>query len=144
MRIVIACMILTFLGLAPTECLSAKSTGQNKPFPLGNYRYSGYDTGGAKIVEGTISITSRKSNHISGRWKLKSIGNVEKISYHVGKGRFEGEIKEDNVTINLNPKVRDANLFLRGKIAKTRFHGEWSFSSIHGVVDRGTFEAIKR
>jgi hypothetical protein len=140
MRIVISGIILTIIGLALTGSVSC----QTKPFPLGDYRYSGYDKNGAKIVEGTISITSRQSNHISGKWELKSISNTENISFELGKGRFEGEMEQNNATINLNPNINDANLFLVGKIEGSRFHGVWRFSSIKGVVDRGTFEAIKK
>jgi len=46
--------------------------------------------------------------------------------------------------IDLNPNIRDANVFLRGTIDGKRFHGKWTFSAYTGPVTEGTFEAIRK
>ena len=58
-------IMLTLSGYVFT-CSMPKIIDQAKPFPIGDYLYTGYDKDGGRIVEGRLSITSvepRRSKH---------------------------------------------------------------------------------
>jgi hypothetical protein len=55
-----------------------------------------------------------------------------------------GTINQNEVDINLNPNISDANVYLRGEIDGKRFHGKWTFSGYAGPVTAGTFEATRK
>jgi hypothetical protein len=134
-------------------CSIAKTSGQSKPFPLGDYDYTSYDEKGDKVVQGRISITSSESrriegsgqtNQLKGNWELKRFGNQEHIGNQEGKGDLVGSLARDEISLNLNPKMADANVYLRGKVDGKRFHGTWSFNGEGGPINHGTFEASRR
>ena len=137
-------LALILLLSLPSHCSRSNKVRQSQPSPLGEYQYTGYDKGGEKIVEGRLSIESLASTQIKGSWQLNKIGNPEKLGPQVGKGTFAGEIKEDRVTINLNPEMADNNVNLAGRIDGLNFRGTWSFSGFAGEINRGTFEARRK
>jgi len=145
--------LLLVLTLAPAlACSKSYVIGPAKPFPLGDYQYSGYDKKGTKIVEGRVSITSVETKRIGsedtvqlkGNWQLKTIGNPERIGGQSGSGDLVGSIIKGKIDINLNPNISDANVYLRGTIEGRRFHGKWTFSGYAGPISEGTFEAIRK
>ena len=149
----IATALLLTMMLAPVlACSKSHGVEQEKPFPVGDYQYNGYDQKGTKIVEGRVSITSVETKRIGkedtvqlkGNWELKKIGDPERIGGQVGTGNLVGSIINGAVDINLNPNMSDANVYLRGTIEGRRFHGKWVFSGYTGPVTQGTFEAIRK
>jgi len=138
----LALLVVSFSVLA---CSSASNaTQQPKPFPLGDYQYTGYGSNGDKIVEGQLSITSIESDRLKGEWQLNKVGDAEKIGPQVGTGNLVGENSKGEIYINLNPNMADNNVRLRGKIEGNRFHGTWSFDGESGAINKGTFEASKK
>lgn len=143
-------IMLTLSGYVFT-CSMPKIIDQAKPFPIGDYLYTGYDKDGSKIVEGRLSITSvepRRSKHeesyeIKGHWRLNKIGNPEKIGPQVGTGDLLGSVDEGEIYIDLNPNMNDNNVTLQGKIEGRRFHGTWRYSGLKGAINQGTFEATR-
>lgn len=141
---------MLLLGLV--ACSIAKTSETKKPFPLGDYSYTSYDEKGAKVVEGRISITSSEQRRIGsetttqlkGNWELKKVGNQQPIGNQDGKGELVGSNDKDEIYLNLNPNISDANVILRGKIEGKRFHGTWSFNGYTGPVTKGTFEATRK
>lgn len=133
-------------------CSAAKPVDAQKPFPLGDYEYTGYDEKGEKLVAGRISITSTEqrrigsaeSTQLKGNWELKKAGAQEPAGNQVGTGDLIGAIDKNAVDINLNPNIADANVYLRGKIDGQRFHGTWTFSGYAGPVKSGKFEATRK
>ena len=148
-----AIALLLILTLVPAlACSKSSVIGQAKPFPVGDYQYSGYDKKGTKIVEGLISITSVETKRIGsedtiqvkGKWRLDKIGNPERIGGQVGTGELDGSIIKGETIIDLNPNMNDANVYLRGTIEGRRFHGKWSFNGYAGPISEGTFEANRK
>jgi hypothetical protein len=144
---------LLILMLAPVlACSKSHGVEQAKPFPVGDYQYSGYDQKGTKIVEGLVSITSVEKKRIGsedtiqlkGNWRLNKIGEPEHIGGQEGSGDLVGSINQGEIEINLNPNMSDANVYLRGTIEGRRFHGKWSFSGYAGPISQGKFEAIRK
>ena len=151
MKSVIAWLLVVIL-VSAVACSKSNVIGQAKPFPVGEYQYSGYDKKGTKIVEGRVSITSVETKrigsedtiHLKGDWQLNKIGNPEHIGGQTGNGDLVGSIIKGEIDINLNPNISDANVYLRGTIEGRRFHGKWTFSGYAGPVSEGTFEAIRK
>jgi len=145
-------LIILTLSCYVLACSTPKNTDQTKPFPVGDYQYTGYDKKGHKIVEGRLSITavetrrieSAESIQIKGNWQLNKVGNQEKIGPQVGSGDLIGSIIKGEIYINLNPNISDSNVNLRGTIEGRRFHGTWSFNGYAGAMNQGTFEAIRK
>lgn len=134
-------------------CSKLSGTEQPKPFPVGDYQYTGYDDKGEKMVEGRLSITSVENVRIGsedtiqlkGNWELKEIGKHEHIGEQVGSGNLVGTLfKEGELDLNLNPNISDANVYLRGTIEGRRFHGTWRFNGYAGTLTSGKFEAIRK
>lgn len=152
MRVPILFLLLMTLSCYVFACSVAKPIDAQKPFPVGDYQYTSYDEKGAKVVEGRISITSteqrrigsEESTQLKGNWELKKVGGQETIGNQVGSGDLIGTINKNEVDINLNPNISDANVYLRGKIDGKRFHGKWTFSGYAGPVSTGTFEATRK
>jgi hypothetical protein len=152
MKSVIALLLALILVSVVACSKNSYVIGQVKPFPVGDYQYSGYDKKGEKIVEGRVSITSVETKRIGseetvqlrGNWQLNKIGNSEHIGDQDGTGELVGSIIKGEIIINLNPNISDANVYLRGTIEGRRFHGKWTFSGYAGPVSAGTFEAIRK
>ena len=151
MKAPMSCLLIVIL-CSMAACSKSHGVEPDKPSPIGDYQYSGYDKKGTKIVEGRISITSVETKRIGsedtvqlkGNWQLKKIGNPERIGLQDGSGELVGSINKGEITINLNPNISDANVYLRGTIEGRRFHGKWTFSGYAGPVTEGTFEALKK
>jgi len=151
-RVAPVCLLLLVLGCYFVACSIARTSDEPKPFPLGDYDYRSYDANGDKVVEGRVSITSSEKRRIGseeqtqlkGNWELKKVGKQERIGLQEGKGELVGSIDKDEIELNLNPNISDANVYLRGKIEGKRFHGTWTFSGYAGPVTSGTFEATRR
>lgn len=151
MKSVIAWLLVLIL-VSVMACSKSYVIGQAKPFPVGDYQYSGYDKKGTKIVEGRVSISSVETKRIGsedtiqlkGNWQLNKIGNPERIGGQAGSGDLVGSIIKGKIDINLNPNISDANVYLRGTIEGRRFQGKWIFSGYAGPISEGTFEAIRK
>ena len=152
MKIASPYLIILTLSCYVLACSLPKAIEQTKPFPVGDYQYTGYDKSRGKIVEGRLSITSVESKRIQsgvmiqikGNWQLSKVGHQEKIGPQVGSGELIGSITEGEINIDLNPNISDSNVILKGKIEGKRFHGTWSFNGYAGPINQGTFEAIRK
>jgi hypothetical protein len=56
---------------------------------------------------------------------------------------LDGSITRDEVVIDLNPNIDDANVFLRGRLNGNRLAGTWSFNGEGGPISHGSFAAVK-
>ena len=152
MKIARHCLLLLTLSCCVLACSPPESIEQKKPFPVGDYQYTGYDKSGSKIVEGQLSITSVESRRIQaeesiqikGTWQLRKVGNPEKIGPQEGSGELIGSIIKGEVYLDLNPNISDSNVILKGTIEGRRFHGTWSFKGYAGAINEGTFEATRK
>jgi len=107
------------------------------------FNYSGFDSLGVKIVEGAFSMVYIDSNSIEGDWNFAKIGNPIGIGNQVGSGEYYGFTNNNTISINLNPDYVDDNVNLFGTMNDNTIDGEWSYSTLHGVVNYGTFTAEK-
>jgi len=152
MKIANTCLIILTLSCYTLDCSTAKNAEPPKSVLIGDYQYTSYDTQGAKVVEGRLSITSVETKRIrsenvtqlKGNWQLNKAGNQEHIGAQVGSGELVGSIDKDEIWIDLNPNVSDGNVFLTGTIEGKRFHGKWSAKGYAGAINEGTFEANRK
>jgi hypothetical protein len=152
MKFAIPYLIILMLSFYVLGCSQPKYIEPTKPFPVGDYQYTGYDKGGVKLVEGQLSITSVESRRVQseeqiqvkGNWQLNKVGDQERIGPQVGAGELIGSIIKGELYLNLNPNMADNNVFLRGTIEGKRFHGTWSFKGYAGAINEGTFGAIRK
>jgi hypothetical protein len=146
------CKLILVLACFAVGCSVARTSGRDKPFPVGDYQYRSYDDKGDKVVEGRISITStelrrigsEEQTQLKGNWELKKVGTQEHIGMQEGKGDLIGSLNKGEIYLNLNPNVDDANVILRGKIEGKRFYGTWSANGYAGPVIKGKFEATRQ
>lgn len=89
--------------------------------------------------------TERTGPHkISGEWHFSYVGEPVEVGPQVGDGILAGTVEGDHIVINLNPGWQDANVYLDGVLTGDRYLGDWTFSSLAGIVSQGPFEATRR
>jgi|SRR5918911_4303054 hypothetical protein len=145
MKVSITYLLVFVLGCYALDCSGKKNNNAPPPktFPLGEYQYVGYDEGGAKVVEGRLSLTSLDGDRLKGNWELKQVGEPKRIGPQVGSGELVGTVRGTEVLIDLNPNMNDNNVNLSGKVEGKRYTGTWSYSGFAGRISAGTFEATK-
>lgn len=144
-------LILALSGYA-LACSAAKPVEQAQSPLIGDYHYVSYDQKGERVVEGTLSITSVEKKRINsdevtevkGTWQLRKVGSQERIGNQEGTGEFIGSVIEGELSLNLNPNISDANVYVRGRVEGKRYQGRWSFRGYAGTLSEGTFEALKK
>lgn len=109
----------------------------------GIYDYVSYDSLGTVIIEGLIEIITSNPDSITGEWNFEKVGHPQNIGPQIGTGRLYGSFHREKIWINLNPDIVDDNVNLNG-IFDSYFHGQWNWSTLHGLQNHGTFEAVKR
>jgi hypothetical protein len=138
-------VVVLFVFLPGLNCTDISiNSGFSGPIPRGAYAYSSFDSVGAPIVNGWLTMVFSDSGSISGEWHLRSIGNPEGIGPQTGDGVLIGGTEDTLVWVELNPQFRDHNLELRGSLNGTQYHGRWLWISFVGVTNSGPFNAVKK
>jgi len=99
---------------------------------LGKFTYTAYDTLDTELYHGTL-ILFQSDSEISGAWQFEDGRS----------GQLEGIVRSTELNINLNPGFVDNNLLLQGTISDGTFSGSWQQIGLPGIMDRGSFIAIK-
>ncbi|HJL74137.1 MAG TPA: hypothetical protein QGF08_06245 [Candidatus Marinimicrobia bacterium] len=107
------------------------------------YQYSGYDSLGVQIIEGSFFFEYGDSSSISGAWDFNVIGSPENIGPQTGEGEYIGTVENNQLLINLNPEWADNNVHLDGAIDGNKITGDWVYSGFAGSMNHGTFSAEK-
>jgi len=124
-------------------------TNGPEPPPCGapdeTYSYTGYDSTGAPVVQGTLFFVFDTPSEISGTWELQPVGDTSGIGPQVGSGELEGYVWYGNEWwVNLNPHQFDYNVYLTGVFDGDIFSGTWIFSTFAGETNHGTFMAYRQ
>jgi len=133
---IIIIVILTFVY----NCESLLDSNKELHIPQRAYKFICYDSTGVKINRGWLKMEISDSADITGEWRVKNIQH----NPFGGKGDLKGGFDHKRLWLNLYPGFIDNNIFLSGELEDNIYSGEWSFVTIAGVTDYGTFEAIKK
>ena len=124
---VLACLLFIFTP-------SCKDMGASSDqISLRIFSYTAFDTLGQVKVRGIIALYN-DSSKITGNWQFDNDGS----------GQLEGIQSGDMISLNLNPGFVDNNLLLRGKLSGNNYNGDWQKVGYPGVMDWGTFSAIRK
>ena len=134
---------LVFVILAAILWPGCNDTG-TEPTPAGAYGYTSYDSKGVAVVEGWLTMILSDTGAVSGEWHFRAIGAPQNIGPQTGDGSLIGAVDKERVWVDLNPRFRDNNLLLDGKIDGNRYSGSWAWISFIGVTNQGTFEAARK
>ena len=105
--------------------------------------YTGYANDGSVIVRGFLMIFVSDPGTVRGRWQLRAIGDTLRIGPQHGEGTLVGALHDGLLNINLNPSNVDNNVLLSGRFDRERYVGRWSWVGFAGVLNSGTFEAVR-
>lgn len=97
------------------------------------YQYSAFDTLGNTLARGTLWLQFDRSK-VTGTWKLDDNRS----------GELEGLLRNDTLSLNLNPGFVDNNLFLLGVFTVRTYAGKWEQVGFPGVMAQGSFFALQQ
>ncbi|NOY77090.1 MAG: hypothetical protein GXO76_04395 [Calditrichaeota bacterium] len=143
-------MRLTSIGLLLTGFLLLASCQQSTKEPLlpsipaGSFHYTGFDSTGRTVVTGWLSFSFTDSIRISGKWNLQKNGSIPRLGPQTGSGILSGRVQNGKISINLNPNQIDNNVDLFGEYHPQRFSGKWVYSGYPGILNSGTFQAVRK
>ena len=135
-RAIAMCFFLPLL----IGCTGEHSVGTTPPAA---FQYHAYDTTGTLLVKGWCTIVIRDSSHVSGEWHFAKMIDRQNIGPQFGDGQLAGAFYQGALWINLNPGYVDNNVFLNGHFSEHAYSGSWSWSGFPGVLNRGSFQALK-
>lgn len=127
--------------------ISCKSTTDSNPTGTSTtYAYTGKDSLGTVFVTGTITIPHPDSSSQSGTWKWDSVGGIptRRFGPQFGTGIWIGGLVSGKLMADMNPYVVDNNVLLSGIVTSSQFSGSWSYSTLVGTVNRGSFVAVRQ
>ncbi len=118
------------------------------PFHLpeaGVYRYSGYDSLGTLIVQGTLQFRYPDATHIRGSWNLVKVGTPTGIGPQTGNDTLVGNYSTNSFALSLNPALADNNVyvFLTGRVDTITFVGQWAWFTYAGTSNHGKSKAVR-
>ncbi|HUN65798.1 MAG TPA: hypothetical protein VMW43_06810 [Bacteroidota bacterium] len=136
--------IIPAMCVGITVLIACRSESTVGPVPSGEFHYRAYDTGGTLISTGYCTITFTDSVSVTGNWHFEKVDTPPNIGPQTGDGKLAGLLSGGMLSVNLNPGYVDNNVFLRGQFTGTAYSGAWSWSGFPGVINRGTFRAVKQ
>jgi hypothetical protein len=134
-------LAVALAALAASGCDDMTGPG---PIPSGGYAYTGFDSSGVVVVTGWLTLDLRDPARVTGEWRLEPVGNPQNIGPQTGEGRLQGAMADGMLQVDLNPGSADNNVLLDGTLAGNAFRGRWMYSGFAGVLNEGSFEALRR
>jgi hypothetical protein len=144
--------VLVSTALLIGACGSSKTTTKkiveiNKaPVDTGVYDFSIYDSLQFKLADGTLNIKNTNNTRLYGSFEVinQYVDNIPGLFKK--SGDFEGQysLEESRISINMNPKIADANIFLNGTAYRDSVIGTWNYSTFRGPANEGIFKAYYR
>lgn len=118
---------------------SSSGSGEYVAFEKGDYTFQMKDSAGGKLVDGNLTVVNVQGNNVSGTYTFtkKYVDDFPGLS-SMG-GEFAGNVSPDQktVSLNTNPKIADANVFVSLTAGKYSFYGNWAYSTMRGTLGKG-------
>lgn len=107
------------------------------------YNYIAYDSTGIKVAQGML-LLNFEDHIINGEWDIKAVGSAQNIGPQIGSGNLVGSYSSDSIWVELQPQMCDNNLQLKGRLKDNHFYGYWTYISLIGPTNEGSFSARKQ
>lgn len=141
-----ALLISAFIGIFYLSSCTSSGDLQQLYFDKGEYAFTIFTKGGDSMASGTFDIKTITGNDITGTYVFDN-EYIESQLITVNETKeMAGSLSEDRkqLFINANPRMSDANIFLRITAGLLSYSGEWSYNTYVGVIDNGKIKAFKR
>ena len=142
-----AILISAFIGLFYlSSCTSSGGDLEQLYFDKGEYSFMIYTKAGDSLASGTFDIKTITGNDITGSYIFDN-EYIESQLITVNETKeMTGSLSEDRkqLFINANPRMSDANVFLRMTAGLMSYSGEWSYNTYVGIIDNGRIKAFKK
>ena len=143
---------LSFITLFSLLYFSCGSNSDNVLHPLINidvpdsYYFEMMNSDNAKILDGILKIENITEADVSGSYTISNVYDKTFPGLSSLGGKFTGQRKKsDNwLSLNLNPKIADNNIFVNLTVMKYYLMGSWVQSGMTGVSLRGAFNSYKQ
>jgi hypothetical protein len=135
--------ILLFLFVLVISCNSSKNDDAERL--TGEYIFTLYDSLNLPLIEGDLNVTEIEDKTVSGTYTVnKLISDDLPLNLSLKKKSFKGTLSGSRLSVNLNPKMADNNIFLVIDLYKDSLSGTWSHSTFIGEKNRGRIKAEKK
>lgn len=139
----IFCLFTILIGIYLFSCSGSKS----KPTSFvkeGKYSFILSDTADIKLCDGTILIETTQTDKIFGKYEItkKYVDTINGLNSDMGYFEGKADKKTNSIFINLNPKIADANVFIDAKVSDDSLIGDWRYSTLNGIQNKGKFKAV--
>jgi len=123
------------------SCSGSKTTGRK--LRTGDYTFYMSDSVGNPLVEGTMILDTAKGGKLTGTYQITNKYVENFAGFRTMQGIYEGSFDRTvhGFSINMNPKLADANIFIKGKYTSTYLVGTWVYSTYVGIMKSGGFRA---
>ena len=111
-----------------------------------SYYFEMLNSENVKILEGVLKVENVTDMDISGTYTFTKIYDEKFSGISVMKGNFSGQRNksEKTLSLNMNPKVADNNIFVNLTVMKYYLMGSWIHSTMKGPVAKGVFTSYKQ
>lgn len=116
------------------------------PVKIGIYDFSLIDSVGIKLADGTLNFKSADKNKITGVYDVTNqyADNIPGLFNKSGDFEAQYSLELNKISVNMSPKIADANLFLHGDCFQDSIIGSWNYSTMRGPLNTGVFKAFYR
>ena len=106
------------------------------------WEYTAYDFNNQAVVTGEFLVRA-EGRDFTGSWETRLLKAGAEVGPQVGLGELRGswDTEGQSVFFDMNPGWADNNVFLTGAPDGNMLRGNWSHSTLLGVVSGGEFTA---
>ena len=132
---------LVFLGCILIYACSS-SHHMNGKMQTGKYNFTLMDSANNSLADGVLNIETAAKRNMSGTYSVTKM-YVDKVNGLKSSGEFEAtsDVTMKIFTINMDPKIADANLFVNANYTGDSLNGTWYYSTMMGAQTGGNFKA---
>jgi len=136
--------IIVLICIYIYACSGSKTDPNSKVLQTGTYDFTMTDSlAGMTLVKGTVSIDTSGVD-LFGHYYITSVSDSSFTGYGSIKrgGEYKGHYDKltGQVSMNMNPRIADANVYISAQIKGSNLNGGWNFSGMKNS-NGGIFKA---
>jgi hypothetical protein len=124
-------------------CSGSKVNPTSKTLITGNYHFALSDSLWRVLLNGTMNVDTTGGN-VTGSYKISVVKDSSFYGYSMLRGGgFTGKYDKTGgfISLNMNPKVADANVYITLKIRGEYLTGTWNYATMSGNLNGGNIKA---